>query len=289
MMNTTHECSPFCERPECIHARFPEDVAQILIDPKASTLELRAAVFDQQAQIEALNVRLTEAIATPATPRATWAMNGEPDPHGDRYNCARADLCMGAMTDDELANAAFMNYDVRPHPQDIIDGKAFSPIAYMTAVKDRIRWLSRRLDKVERPEQQPQEPVARILRIGINGIRIVWIRGADPQEGEFGQFLYLAPPKTDAGIPASTVSALREVARLRRHNAEWLSFAMKVGQSVGCLASSIPSANDHILRKLTHSNRLAFIGLQAWALENGYSGATDDEAYAAWLKDKETK
>jgi len=184
MMNKTHECSPFCERPECIHARFPEDVAQILTDPKASTSDLRAIVFHQQAQIEALNAKLTEAIATPATPRATLVMNGEPDPHGDRYNCARADLCMGNL---------------------------------------RIRWLSRRPDKVERPEQQPQEPVARILRIGINGIRIVWIRGADPQEGEFGQFLYLAPPKTDAGIPESTVSALRFVV------AHWREFGPEHG------------------------------------------------------------
>jgi len=82
---------------------------------------------------------------------------------------------------------------------------------------------------------------------------------------------------------------LAEVARLRRLVSDWVSFAMDAGQIVGCLASVTPSANDHILRKLTHSNRLAFIGLQAWALENGYSGATDDEAYAAWLKAKEIK
>lgn len=79
------------------------------------------------------------------TPAATWRLKGEPDPHGTHYDCERAALTLGKYTDDELANAAFMNYDRRPPLQDIIDGKAHSPIAYMTAVKDRIRWLSRAL------------------------------------------------------------------------------------------------------------------------------------------------
>ena len=83
--------------------------------------------------------------STPSTPSATWRAEGKPDPHGVIYDCERAKLCMGGLTDDELANGAFMNYDVRPPLQAIIEGKAFSPIAWMTAVKDRIRWLSRRL------------------------------------------------------------------------------------------------------------------------------------------------
>lgn len=81
------------------------------------------------------------------TPAAQWRADGEPDPHGKRYDCERAALCMGNLTDDELANEAFLNYDARPNIQDIIDGKAHMPIAYMTAVKDRIRWLSRRLEE----------------------------------------------------------------------------------------------------------------------------------------------
>lgn len=78
-----------------------------------------------------------------STPAAAWRLEGKPDPHGVIYDCERAKLCMGGLTDDELANGAFMNYDVRPSLQAIIEGKAFSPIAWMTAVKDRIRWLSR--------------------------------------------------------------------------------------------------------------------------------------------------
>jgi len=56
---------------------------------------------------------------------------------------------MGHLTDDELANGAFMNYDRKiTEPgaiEQIIAGTRHSPIAWMTAVKDRIRWLSRRL------------------------------------------------------------------------------------------------------------------------------------------------
>lgn len=79
-------------------------------------------------------------------PAAEWRERGEPDPHGNTYDCTRDKLCMGNLTDDELANAAFMNYDRWPSMQELLAGKAFTPIAYMTAVKDRIRWLSRQLE-----------------------------------------------------------------------------------------------------------------------------------------------
>lgn len=71
-----------------------------------------------------------------STPGARWRENGEPDPHGKVYDCERAKLCHGQMTDDELANAVFM--------QPSID--------YLTAAKERIRWLSRQL------YAQPQRP-----------------------------------------------------------------------------------------------------------------------------------
>ncbi len=91
------------------------------------------------------------AIAQASTPAAQWRIDGQPDPHAGHYDGERAALCLGKLTDDELANAAFMNYDVRPSIQGLIDGKAFSPIVYMTAVKERIRWLSRALVKATTP------------------------------------------------------------------------------------------------------------------------------------------
>ena len=102
----------------------------------------------------------------PSTPAATWRALGESDPHGSAYDCERAALCMGKLTDDELANGAFMNYDVRPSIQAIIEGKAFSPIAWMTAVKDRIRWLSRHLVASEVREKQVKDLIEEAIEFG---------------------------------------------------------------------------------------------------------------------------
>lgn len=67
------------------------------------------------------------------------------DPHSNDRERAR--LPLGQLTDDELANAAFMHYDQRPDVMDIITGTAKPPIVYMTAIKERVRWLSRALQE----------------------------------------------------------------------------------------------------------------------------------------------
>ena len=69
--------------------------------------------------------------------------------HKGRYDGSRDDLALGDITDDELANYAFLKYD---QPLDIgaimsQDPGYHAPIVIMTAVKDRIRWLTRRIDK----------------------------------------------------------------------------------------------------------------------------------------------
>lgn len=75
--------------------------------------------------------------ATPAAPAAHWRVDGEPDPHGVRYDCERAELIRGEMTDDQLANEFYM-YDHRG---------GLHSIMWLGAAKDRIRWLSRELVK----------------------------------------------------------------------------------------------------------------------------------------------
>ncbi len=71
------------------------------------------------------------------TPAARWREYGEEDPCGeDTYNCERAKLCMGHLTDDELANEVFL-YNHRAGHQSM---------GYLTAAKERIRWLSRKLE-----------------------------------------------------------------------------------------------------------------------------------------------
>lgn len=85
---------------------------------------------------------------TSRTPAAEWRESSEKDPHAGKYDGERAQLCMGDMSDDVLANAVFMFGDGRyhqPRPEDIVAGKSSSSIAYLTAAKERIRWLSRTL------------------------------------------------------------------------------------------------------------------------------------------------
>ena len=65
------------------------------------------------------------------TPGAKWRESGEPDPHRNRYNCERAQLCLGHLTDDEMANAVYLE----------------PTLANLTGAKDRIRWLSRALEE----------------------------------------------------------------------------------------------------------------------------------------------
>lgn len=98
-------------------------------------------------EYEGLRARVAELEAKqqPATPAARWRIDGEADPHGERYDCERADLALGVLTDDELANAVFMHGNEMPDFQRVLAGTAKMPIVYLTAAKDRIRWLSRAL------------------------------------------------------------------------------------------------------------------------------------------------
>lgn len=97
-------------------------------------------------EYEALRARVAELEAKqPATPANHWSGDGEEDPHVNRYDCERAALVMGDLTDDELANAVFMHGNEMPDFQRVLAGTAKMPIVYLTAAKDRIRWLSRAL------------------------------------------------------------------------------------------------------------------------------------------------
>lgn len=85
------------------------------------------------------------------TPSSTWYANGEPDPHAGMYDDKRReDLALGDHTDDELANALYL-YDHGDKGKDVdrmLKGEP-SSMVYLTAAKDRIRWLSRKLQKAE--------------------------------------------------------------------------------------------------------------------------------------------
>lgn len=80
----------------------------------------------------ALKRRLLNAFSfTESTPSSHWRAAGQPDPHAGYYDGERAALCLGSLTDDEIANAVYMDPN----------------IANLTGAKERIRWLSRALVK----------------------------------------------------------------------------------------------------------------------------------------------
>jgi hypothetical protein len=70
-------------------------------------------------------------LSSVSTPAANWRKNGEEDPFATYIEMQRSTLVCGNMTDDELANAVYL-----------------SPgIANLTGAKERIRWLSRKLEQ----------------------------------------------------------------------------------------------------------------------------------------------
>lgn len=93
------------------------------------------------------------------TPGSQWRLDKKSDPHGNLYDAQveRGSLTLGHLTDDELANEAFLRYDQRPALDDLISGRAYSPLTYMTATKERIRWLSRSLEAALMSKNYPQK------------------------------------------------------------------------------------------------------------------------------------
>lgn len=88
-----------------------------------------------------LGAELRAALAAPVQaagiPAAEWRVKGEPDPHAGQYDCERAALTKGELTDDMLANGLYL-YDHRGGLESIV---------WLTAAKERIRWLSRKLEQ----------------------------------------------------------------------------------------------------------------------------------------------
>jgi hypothetical protein len=98
-----------------------------------------------------------------STPSANWFINGEENPFPELINQERGSLMLGDHTDDELANAVFMhgNPSDREKTQRLMSGQ-ITDIAYLTAAKERIRWLSRHLESSLKANQ---ELVNRILEL----------------------------------------------------------------------------------------------------------------------------
>jgi hypothetical protein len=83
-----------------------------------------------------------------STPSSNWREAGEADPHAGRYDGERSTLALGHITDDALANGVYLNGNAQLDIKAVMskDPDYFAPIAWLTAGKDRIRWLSRSLE-----------------------------------------------------------------------------------------------------------------------------------------------
>lgn len=112
---------------------------------KDGQTDLKPYVYAAAEELLRLAAQQPAAVDEQGTPSSRWAENGTPDPHDKKYACERAALALGKMTDDELANAVYMHDHRGLDLAAILSGEP-SSIALLTAAKERIRWLSRKLD-----------------------------------------------------------------------------------------------------------------------------------------------
>jgi hypothetical protein len=88
-----------------------------------------------------------------STPSSNWFAKGELEEFPELVNRDRASLCLGHLTDDELASLVFMQGDIDKDTDMRLSIAAmqsgqqyYSKIAAVTGGKERIRWLSRHLE-----------------------------------------------------------------------------------------------------------------------------------------------
>ncbi len=151
---------PFCGEKPLIRPQCPS------IDGDAWTkitcdcrVEPSVTVYEDNTHFETAkhlwNTRAQpQNVDAKSTPAAQWRVNGEPDPHAGKFDKERAQLTHGHMTDDEFANAFFM-YDHR---------KGLQSMLWLQSAKDRIRWLSRALERsLSHPKPEPSGDVQAAL------------------------------------------------------------------------------------------------------------------------------
>jgi hypothetical protein len=102
-----------------------------------------------------------------------WLVEGRDDDFAHYLNRPREDLPAADLSDDELANYAFMNYDRDMNAElAVMMGhiEGLPKIAIMTAVKERLRWLSRRLAVAEgRYPGMPSHGVSEMPELAMAG------------------------------------------------------------------------------------------------------------------------
>lgn len=136
---------PVLTIPRSLLGKIVDEVFDGACEDTSAIEDIYRIIISEQAVLERAGA---DAVRDAGTPAAQWRVAGEPDPHAGHYDCERAELAMGDLTDDELANGAFLNYDRRLDIDAILNKTPgyHPPIAWMTSVNERIRWLSRKLE-----------------------------------------------------------------------------------------------------------------------------------------------
>ena len=76
-----------------------------------------------------------------------------------QYPCERAQLLLGHLTDDELADVVFLHDHRRPDVESLLQGKHSSAVL-LAAAKERIHWLSRALEATGVTSQATRDVIA---------------------------------------------------------------------------------------------------------------------------------
>lgn len=153
---------------------------------------------DALAELATVKAERDAALAqVAATPAAKWRTEGQADPHAGHYDCERASLPMGYLTDDEMANAVYLFGDEKPPLADILSGKAKTGQQYLDAAKNRIRWLSRKLSEANSAQ------AARDARVRAEALREGYLAGfnaaGEGYNGEYPFAQYGKSPIEDEG------------------------------------------------------------------------------------------
>lgn len=131
------------KRPNPVNGRtvVPQDPRLIYTkeDMERVLTHARRKVFEE------LGITNLNAVRTPSS--LWFAEQACGDHFPELINRERGSLVMGNHTDDELANEVFLygNMSIEEKHRAMMNGKS-SSIAYLTAGKERIRWLSRHLE-----------------------------------------------------------------------------------------------------------------------------------------------
>lgn len=117
-----------------------ENIKELLRTGKSEEIRKVLATLPQEELVDVIMV-IHEAFQDSRTPGNTHSE----DPFADYVERERAELTLGDYTDDALANAVYLYGNITPPIESVLAGTRKMPIVYLTAAKERIRWLSRKV------------------------------------------------------------------------------------------------------------------------------------------------